>query len=98
MEVAHRHGEPFGIFATFERVHFPARGREGGEAGAPGRLSLASGTVLKGKGFQVVPPGDRLVVEMPGGGGYGPPAGRDPAKAARDAELGLVAGDLAGRT
>ena len=91
MEVEHRHGEPFGIFATFERVHFPARGREGGGPGAAGRLGLANGTVFRGKGFQVVPAGERLVVEMPGGGGYGPPAARDPAKAARDLALGLVA-------
>ncbi len=94
MEVEHRHGAPFGIFATFERVHFPARGREGGEPGAAGRLSLADGTVLKGKGFQVIPEGGRLVVEMPGGGGYGPPEERDAAAAARDAEAGLVAKPL----
>ncbi|MBL6457758.1 hydantoinase B/oxoprolinase family protein [Belnapia sp. T6] len=94
MEVEHRHGAPFGIFATFERVHYPARGREGGLPGAAGRLSLADGTVLKGKGFQVIPAGGRLVVEMPGGGGYGPPEERDPAAAERDAAAGLVAKPL----
>jgi N-methylhydantoinase B len=90
MEVEHRHKEPFGIFATFERVHHPARGREGGEPGQAGCLSLANGTVFRGKGFQVIPAGERLVIEMPGGGGYGPPAQRDPARHARDVELGLV--------
>ena len=75
MEVEHRHGAAFGIFATFERVHFAARGRDGGGDGAKGRLSLADGTVLKGKGFQVIPEGGRLVVEMPGGGGFGPVEG-----------------------
>ena len=98
MEVTHRHpGENFGIFATFERVHFPARGREGGEDGAAGRLSLASGQVLKGKGFQVVPAGDRLVVEMPGGGGYGPPAQRPREAVARDVTLGLVSPEAAAK-
>ncbi len=90
MEVAHRHGAPFGIFATFERVHHPARGREGGGPGAAGRLSLGSGAVLRPKGFQPVPAGDRLVVEMPGGGGYGDPRERAPAALARDVALGLV--------
>src|SRR5690349_15315040 len=89
-EVAHRHGAGFGIHATFERVKFPARGREGGLAGGNGRLSLGSGTELRPKGFQQIPPGDRLVVEMPGGGGYGDPKQRDRAKLRRDVELGLV--------
>ena len=83
-------GEPFGIFATFERVKHPARGRAGGSNGARGRLSLASGTELKPKGFHVVPAGDRLVVEMPGGGGHGDPDERDAAARARDAALGYT--------
>ena len=62
MEVEHREGAPFGIFATFERVKYPARGREGGQAGGNGRLSLASGQELKAKGFQTIPAGERLVV------------------------------------
>jgi N-methylhydantoinase B len=96
MEVEHRHGAPFGIFATFERVKYPARGRDGGGNGAKGRLSLANGTEMKGKGFQVIPAGERLVVEMPGGGGYGPAAARDPEALARDVERGLVSEAAAG--
>jgi N-methylhydantoinase B len=90
IEVGRRDGEPFGIFATFERVKHPARGRAGGENGARGRLSLKSGTELKPKGFHVVPAGERLVVEMPGGGGHGDPAARDPVVAQRDKALGYT--------
>jgi N-methylhydantoinase B len=90
MEVAHRHGGAFGIFPTFERVRFPARGREGGMPGAPGRVALRSGAELKAKGFQLIPAGDRLVVEMPGGGGYGDPRRRERERVARDVEEGLV--------
>jgi N-methylhydantoinase B len=90
IEVARRDGEPFGIFATFERVKHPARGRAGGANGEGGRLSLASGTELKPKGFHVVPAGERLVVEMPGGGGHGDPAERDGAAVQRDATLGYT--------
>ena len=90
IEVGRRDGEPFAIFATYERVKHPARGRAGGGPGAPGKLSLASGTMLKPKGFQVIPAGDRLVMEMPGGGGHGDPAARDPDAAAKDRKLGLV--------
>ena len=90
MEVAHRHGGGFGIHATFERVRYPARGREGGGPGERGRLSLSSGAELKPKGFQQVPPGERLVLEMPGGGGYGDPRLRPRDKLRRDVLLGFV--------
>jgi N-methylhydantoinase B len=90
MEVANRQPAAFGIFARFERLTHPARGRAGGGPGATGRLSLGSGVALKGKGFQVVPAGDRLVVEMPGGGGFGDPFGRDPDLVARDVRYGLL--------
>jgi N-methylhydantoinase B len=90
MEVAHRGGGAFGIFPTFERVRFPARGRDGGMPGAPGRVALRSGAALKAKGFQLIPAGDRLVVEMPGGGGYGDPRARERERVARDVEEGLI--------
>jgi N-methylhydantoinase B len=90
MEVEHREGAPFGIFATFERVKHPARGRDGGAPGGNGRLSLASGQELKAKGFQTIPAGERLVVDMPGGGGFGDPKKRDRTQVARDVKLGLV--------
>jgi len=40
--------------------------------------------------------GRRLRLETPGGGGWGDPAARDPAAAARDARLGYVTGASAG--
>ena len=78
MELTNREDAPFGIFATFERVHFPPRGRDGGGSGSKGIISLESGKALRNKGFQSIPKGDRLIVEMPGGGGYGTPKTRDP--------------------
>jgi N-methylhydantoinase B len=95
MEVEHREGAPFGIFATFERVKHPARGRDGGKPGGNGRLSLASGEVMRAKGFQTIPAGERLVVEMPGGGGFGDPKKRDRAAVKRDVKLGLVSAEQA---
>jgi N-methylhydantoinase B len=97
MEVGSREDAPFGIFARFERVTYPARGRHGGGPGGPGRLSLASGAVLKAKGLGVVPPGDRLIVEMPGGGGMGDPKERDPAAVRTDVRLGYLSAGAAAR-
>lgn len=90
MEVGSREDAAFGIFAGFERVKFPARGRNGGGPGQCGALSLRSGAQLKPKGLQVVPPGERLVIEMPGGGGMGPAAERDPDAVRRDVRLGYL--------
>ncbi len=84
IEVGHRHGEAFSINATFERIVHPARGRDGGHDGAPGVVRLASGAPLQAKGRQVIPAGERLVAEMPGGGGLGDPRARDRERLARD--------------
>jgi N-methylhydantoinase B len=97
MEVGSREDAAFGIFAGFERVKFPARGRNGGGPGATGRLSLASGVELKPKGLAVVPPGERLIVEMPGGGGMGPASERDPDAVRRDVRLGYLSKEAAER-
>ena len=84
IEVEHAQGAPFAIFALFDRVDYPARGRHGGIDGAPGVVRLASGKVLKTKGKQIIPAGERLLMLLPGGGGYGDPAERDPALSAQD--------------
>jgi N-methylhydantoinase B len=95
MEVGSREDAAFGIFARFERVKYPARGRHGGGPGGAGRLSLASGTELKPKGLAVVPPGDRLLIEMPGGGGMGAPRERDAEQVWRDVRLGYLSREAA---
>ena len=72
IEIENAEPAPFSIAcATFDRRHNPARGRAGGANGKVGRVHLASGKVLPGKETYVVPAGDRLIAEMPGGGGYG---------------------------
>lgn len=86
---------PFEILAAFDRIDHPPRGRDGGRDGEAGYVGLKSGRRLKGKGFQEVPPGDRLVVMTPGGAGIGDPAARDRAAVRRDAADGLVSADQA---
>ena len=85
---------PFSVSAaTFDRLRNPAAGREGGRAGAPGAARLASGRVIETKSVYVVPPGDRLVLDLPGGGGMGDPSRRDRRRVDADVASGLVSAE-----
>lgn len=83
------------LFAGVERTKFAAKGREGGREGRLGYITLESGAKLRGKGEQVIPGGDTLFWETPGGGGYGCPLERDPVDVIRDVQLGFVSRDAA---
>lgn len=91
IEIAAAEGHEFDFSAMFERVTHAARGREGGRDGRPGAVRLDDGTLMRPKGWQHVPAGRRLVLELPGGGGYGDPAARDPVAKERDGILGYLA-------
>ncbi len=73
IEIEHSEGAPFALFALFDRIDYPARGRDGGGNGQSGEVYLLGGTILKGKGKQIVPAGERLILKLPGGGGLGRP-------------------------
>jgi N-methylhydantoinase B len=95
MEVVNLDDTAFAISANYDRVDFPARGRDGGANGMAGRVSLGSGKALKSKGQQTVPRGESVLIEMPGGGGLGDPFTRDPTAVAADVHLGMVSRDAA---
>ena len=59
------------------------------------RLTLASGKVLASLGKQTIPKGDRLIVEFPGGGGYGDPMARSPSAVADDVVNGMISPEAA---
>jgi N-methylhydantoinase B len=95
MEIAGQDELSFACNASFDRVANPPRGREGGQDGAAGYVGLRSGATLRTKGFQVIPDGDRLVLKLPGGGGMGDPATRDPERVALDVRNGMVTAEEA---
>ncbi|GIX10286.1 hydantoinase B/oxoprolinase family protein [Elioraea sp.] len=97
MEIGTKGDAEFAVNAIFDRVGNPPRGRFGGGDGAPGAVLLDDGTVLRTKGFQIIPEGRRLVLHLPGGGGMGDPRTRDPALVARDVADGLVSREAAAR-
>ena len=90
MEFAHADGEAFVVSKMFDRIAHPPRGRDGGEAGAPARVTTKSGQTLKGMGRETIPAGESMILETAGGGGRGDPADRDPAAVAEDKKNGLV--------
>jgi N-methylhydantoinase B len=89
------------IFA--ERARFGPQGVAGGSPGALNRFRYE-----QDDGFHVPPlaskmvgirlrRGQRVRLESPGGGGYGPALERDPAAVARDVRLGYVSVEAARR-
>jgi N-methylhydantoinase B len=90
IEIGPTEGYQFDFSAMFDRIEHPARGRFGGGDGAPGKVYLDDGTPFAGKGRQVVPEGRRLIMELPGGGGFGNPDDRDDAAIANDQAQGYV--------
>jgi N-methylhydantoinase B len=72
IEILNRENAPFVISAaTFDRIRHAAQGRDGGEPGQVGAAYRGSGAHLKDKGVHVIAKGDSLMVELPGGGGFG---------------------------
>ena len=88
---------PIALLCNFERVHNPARGRDGGQPGGAGAVSLRSGRPIRPKGRQTVPPRDAIQLQLPGGGGFGDPRTRDPQRVRDDVLDGLITADEARR-
>lgn len=90
IEIEPASGHEFDFSAMFDRIRNAPRGRNGGKNGTSGTAMLDDGTKLKPKGWQHVPEGRRLVLHLPGGGGYGDPAKRSAKARANDLSKGYV--------
>ena len=64
--------QPVTISFRADRLRTPAPGLLGGDPGATGRV-LLDGEAIDPREIMVVPPGARVRLETPGGGGFGPP-------------------------
>ena len=73
-----------------DRTRRPAQGFFGGAPGAPGEVLINGRPPANPKAEQMLQPGDLIEIRLPGGGGYGLPAERDPALRARDLREGYV--------
>ncbi len=95
MEVGARPGWRFDFSAMFDRTKYPARGRDGGQPGAPTTVTLTDGTPRPGKGRFPVPEGQTVRLAFPGGGGIGDPRQRPREAILRDLRLGYISANTA---
>jgi N-methylhydantoinase B len=89
------------VFLLGERGKYPPFGVNGGESAALNRFVYETDAgertpPLVSKITDIkIRPGQKVRLETPGGGGFGDPAARDPARVARDVRLGYVSRDAA---
>lgn len=77
------------------RTEFPAKGYAGGLSAAPRRF-IVNGETVHPKGRYVLQPGEKIVIEDSGGGGFGDPRKRARDKVLADVEAGFVSLKAAG--
>jgi len=80
---------------AINRVGTAPQGILGGHAGRAGRAYRSDGTELPPGAEGMLRPGEGLTLETPGGGGFGDPRERDPARVAHDVAEALVSADHA---
>jgi N-methylhydantoinase B len=97
MEVGTLDDAPFAIAAYNDRIDHPPRGRDGGQSGMAGQVTLESGRKLRGMGQQTVPKSEKLIISMPGGGGLGNPRRRPVEMVVEDVRQGFISFDAARR-
>jgi N-methylhydantoinase B len=95
MEVGAQEGHEFDFQAMFDRGQHPARGRRGGQAGAPTTIAQDDGGVMRVKGKQFVAHGRKVVMAFPGGAGYGDPSARPKTAVMRDLARGYISAQTA---
>ncbi len=87
------------VIRRYDRAKCPPQGIDGGKAGRASRFVIKVGTpeerVTPASGRFELKAGDRLYLELAGGGGYGDPAKRDRERIKRDIAEGYVTAEAA---
>jgi N-methylhydantoinase B len=97
IEVRNTTSTPLRVVLLGDRSEHPALGIHGGLPGDVARVLDDTGAPLPLKSVTTLPAGSALALSFAGGGGYGPPAARDPVAIAADLRGGLVSRDAAVR-
>ena len=85
-----RGNSPWTLSAMYDRTRCPARGLQGGCSDNTGEVRTTSGELLPPKRLQRIEGGERAILSLPGGGGFGAAMEREPETIARDVTDGLV--------
>lgn len=78
-----------------DKLRYPPPGAAGGAPGRLGNVLVNGGPMEPGTSVVSMNRGDRIAMELPGGGGFGDPFKRDPAAVLADVQLGFVSAEQA---
>jgi N-methylhydantoinase B len=92
-----RTSQPYRFAPLFDRVHNAPQGYSGGHDGARAHIEFSTGEVVMHKGTRDLAPDVEIFLDLPGGGGFGDPAGRDPALIELDLRNGIVTAETVQR-
>ena len=81
---------PWTVSAMVDRIIYPPEGILGGRPGAPGELLINGQEKARPKTLLTLQPHQRVQLNLPGGGGFGDPLGREPEKVLADVVEGYV--------
>jgi N-methylhydantoinase B len=95
IEIGVRGDSYWTLSAMYDRTKYPARGLRGGSPGAVGKVRNSSGEDLHPKRQQRMGTDERVILSLPGGGGYEDPLEREPDLVAHDVGEGLVSEERA---
>ncbi len=83
-------GLPANHSCMYDRTGNPALGLLGGKSGALGEVRLSDGGRPHPKSHYILQPGQRVILSLPGGGGFGSPLEREPQRVLEDVQQGYV--------
>ncbi len=96
-EFARRGDGRWSVSGIVDRTRYPAPGLLGGGPGAPGELTLDNGSRPNPKSLVDLSPDQAVLLNPPGGGGYGDPFTRDPERVRQDVIFGYVTPEAAAK-